>query len=94
MSLSPFDIDKVTQETLERERRNLERVSLVGDRLSYCDTSDQGIDGHESAREFLDTIEAFVHSKRRDVAYAKQRVKTLSQVTNRKSSPVLIGKGI
>lgn len=78
MSLSPKDINHVAHEMLERERKKLSRISLLGDKLSYHDDSDQGIDDHESAREFLDTLETFILSKSNNVARARQRARELS----------------
>ena len=36
---------------------------MLGDTLPYNDTSDSGIDGKESARAFLDTLEDFIMSR-------------------------------
>ena len=79
-SLSAMDINYVAHEKLERERKKIGRISLLGDKLSYHDDSDQGIDDHESAREFLDTLETFILSKSNDVARAKRRAQELSSV--------------
>ena len=84
-SLSPSDISGVTYERLERERRILSRVNLLGDELSYHDNSDQGIDGNESAREFLDTIEVFISTKTNEIAHARQRARQLSSTVSQSS---------
>ena len=78
MSLSPKDINHVTHGILERERKRLSRISLLGDKLSYEDDSDRGIDDHESAREFLNTLENFILSKSNNVARARLRARELS----------------
>ena len=93
-SLSAFEINRTARERLEQERNKLDRVSLLGDCLSYDDVSDQGIDGNESAREFLSTIEVFVASKAYDVLFARQRVRELSKDCENSFSKVSSPKGM
>ena len=92
--MSPSDINRVTHEILEKERENLGRVSLLGERLSYYDNSDEKIDGNESAREFLDTIEDFISSKTNDVTFARQRARELSWTISQSSSQKAADKGM
>ena len=48
---------------LSGERAKLARYSPDGGLLNYLDRSDYGIDHMESARDFLQSIQDFVHRK-------------------------------
>ncbi|KAL1967262.1 hypothetical protein VTN77DRAFT_3308 [Rasamsonia byssochlamydoides] len=62
-SLLPSEIMEVCEEMLSKERAKLVRKDLLGNELDYMDRSDHGIDQHESARDFLESIQAYVQSK-------------------------------
>ena len=62
-SLLPREIIVACEEILAPWRAKLNRVSLMGESLSYRDDSPNGIDQHESTRNFLDTVEDFLHTK-------------------------------
>ena len=49
------------------------RLSSTGVKLKYTDRSDAGIDQLESARDFLQSIEDYVHGKARALAVARER---------------------
>lgn len=62
-SLLPSEIMEVCEEMLSKERAKLVRKDLLGNELDYMDRSDHGIDQHESARDFLESIKAYVQTK-------------------------------
>lgn len=49
------------------------RLSATGVQLGYLDRSDAGIDQLESVRDFLQSIEDYVHGKARALAVARER---------------------
>ena len=59
---------------LSHEREKLIRHSAGGIELDYNDRSDAGIDHLESARDFMQSIEAFVHRKAVMLADARQKM--------------------
>ena len=62
-SLLPVEIMEVCEEMLSKERAKLQRKDLMGNQLGYMDRSDHGVDQHESARDFLDSINDYVQTK-------------------------------
>lgn len=62
-SLLPSEIMEVCEEMLSKERAKLVRKDLLGNELDYMDRSDHGIDQHESERDFLESIKAYVQTK-------------------------------
>ncbi|KAI1081373.1 beta and beta-prime subunits of DNA dependent RNA-polymerase [Whalleya microplaca] len=62
-ALLPFEILELCDSILNKERKRYQRRGLLhGEPLSYTDQSDYAIDEHESGREFLNTIEAYVRN--------------------------------
>lgn len=59
---------------LQQRRTNLARKSLIGEDLDYFDQSIAAIDDHESARDFLQSIEEFVSRKAHELAAARKRL--------------------
>ena len=62
-SLLGPEIMDVCEEMLSKERAKLERKDLLNKELGYMDRSYHGIDQHESARDYLQSIEDFVQIK-------------------------------
>ena len=60
--LEPDEIDNLCACMLDAERERYKRKNLFGEDLAFNDDSDRGVDGHEGARKFLDTIQAFIKS--------------------------------
>ncbi|KAI0152918.1 DNA-directed RNA polymerase III subunit RPC1 [Xylariaceae sp. FL1272] len=61
-ALFPFEIIALCESMLKKERLRYPRRGLLyGEPLRYTDTSDYGVDEHESGRNFLRTIEKHVH---------------------------------
>lgn len=67
----PWEIIVICTELLSDERSKLDRYSPIGNLLDYSDHSDYGIDHMESARDFLQSIEEFVHRKAHELAAAR-----------------------
>lgn len=61
-------------ELLSDERVKLARYSPDGRLLDYLDRSDYGIDHMESARDFLQSIQDFVHHKADELAKARTKM--------------------
>ncbi len=59
---------------LSHEREKLVRYSAGGVKLDYNDRSDYGIDHLESARDFMQSIEDFVHRKAHRLADARRKI--------------------
>jgi DNA-directed RNA polymerase III subunit RPC1 len=60
-ALLPYEITTLCEDLLSKEKDRLTRRGLLNNEiLKYDDQSDYGIDEHESARDFLDTISAYV----------------------------------
>jgi DNA-directed RNA polymerase III subunit RPC1 len=73
-ALLPYEITAYCEEALAKEKSKYLRKGLLGNEiLSYDDQSDYGIDEHESAREFIDTITRFVDGLASRLARARQR---------------------
>lgn len=62
-SLIPEEICKVCEEMLAPQRDKLVRKDLLGNILRYYDDTDHSIDQFENARDFLKSIENYVHEK-------------------------------
>ncbi|KAH7011995.1 hypothetical protein EDB80DRAFT_409590 [Ilyonectria destructans] len=74
-SMTPDEIRSFCNSVLENERRRFIRRGLLhNELLDYEDGSDYGIDEHESARNFLKTIESHVE----DLASKLERVRKLA----------------
>ncbi|GJN86683.1 DNA-directed RNA polymerase III largest subunit [Purpureocillium lilacinum] len=73
-AMTPTEIRKFADSMLEVERKRLPRIGLLKDRLEYEDTTDYGIDEHESARKFIKTIESHVEG----LAAKLERVRALA----------------
>ncbi|KND88847.1 DNA-directed RNA polymerase III subunit RPC1 [Tolypocladium ophioglossoides CBS 100239] len=58
-SMTPDGIREFCDSMLQVERKRLPRKGLLGEELAYDDGTDYGIDEHESARRFLETIESY-----------------------------------
>lgn len=69
--LSRAEIMELCEELLSAERAKLTRIDLSGTKLEYMDRSDHGIDQHESARDFLQSIEDFVQIKADRLLYVR-----------------------
>lgn len=61
-------------ELLSEERSKLARHSLTGEVLDYSNNSDTGIDHKESARDFIQSIEDFIHRKARELGAARTKM--------------------
>jgi len=62
-ALLPFEILAVCDSMLKKERDRYRRRGLLnGEPLNYNDTTDYGVDEHESGRNFLTTIQNYVRS--------------------------------
>ncbi|RDW91191.1 putative DNA-directed RNA polymerase III subunit RPC1 [Coleophoma crateriformis] len=73
-ALLPYQITALCEKLLAPERKKYARKGLLhGEPLPYDDPSDYGIDEHESARGFLDTITKYVGSLASRLAKARQR---------------------
>ncbi|KUJ15690.1 beta and beta-prime subunits of DNA dependent RNA-polymerase [Mollisia scopiformis] len=72
-SLLPWEVTAECIELLKPEIARYGRKGLLGDTLEYDDTSNYGIDEHESARGFLQTITKFVAGLASRMAKARQR---------------------
>ncbi|GAB7350023.1 hypothetical protein MBLNU459_g0697t1 [Dothideomycetes sp. NU459] len=72
--LRPIEILNITARTLDPEREKLDRISLLGEKLGYKDTSDHGIDQLESARDFLDTVQNYVAIKADKLASIRTKI--------------------
>ena len=59
----PREIIVACEELLSPWRAKLNRVSLLGESLAYRDDSSKGVDQYESTRNFLDSVEDFIHTK-------------------------------
>lgn len=59
---------------LSGERDKLARYSPDGRLLDYLDRSDYGIDHMESARDFLQSIQDFVHRKAHELAKVRKKM--------------------
>lgn len=59
---------------LSPERAKLKRHSAAGVELDYNDRSDAGIDHLESARDFMQSVEDFVHRKAHMLADARKKM--------------------
>lgn len=70
----PWEIVAVCDELLSKERLKLVRYSPDGKILDYLDNSDAGIDHKESARDFILSIENFVHRKAHELAAARRKM--------------------
>ena len=57
-------------------KEHLARVSLVGCNLEYLDRNYDGIDDKESARDFLQSVEAFLTRKAGERATLRDRLNT------------------
>ncbi|ORY11690.1 DNA-directed RNA polymerase III subunit RPC1 [Clohesyomyces aquaticus] len=63
-TMDPQDVRDYTVERLNTERNKFIRYKLDGvTQLDYNDSSIEGIDQHESIRDFLDTVQDFVFKK-------------------------------
>ena len=80
-SLLPWEILATCEELLSKERARLIRTSLLGERLEYSDTSLTGVDGMESARDFLSDIESYVRTKAMAQAKLRERYGLPSALT-------------
>lgn len=60
---------------LSGERAKLARYSPDGRLLDYLDRSDYGIDHMESARDFLQSIQDFVHRKAHELAKVRAKMR-------------------
>lgn len=69
--LSRSEIMELCEELLSIERTKLARSDFKGNDLEYMDRSDYGIDQHESARDFLQSIEDFVKVKADRLLYVQ-----------------------
>lgn len=61
--LLPSEIRNLCYELLASERAKLNRIDLMGRQLDYMDRSNRGVDQHESARDFLQSVEDYVGAK-------------------------------
>ncbi|KAK2759928.1 hypothetical protein FQN54_002664 [Arachnomyces sp. PD_36] len=69
--LSRTEIMELCEELLSVERAKLTRSDLNGNALEYTDRSDHGIDQHESARDFLQSVEDYVKIKADRLLYVR-----------------------
>ena len=73
-SLLPWEIIATCNDLLSAERLNYGRLSASGKPMEYQDQSDAGVDQKESGREFLKSIEDFVHRKADELAAARKKL--------------------
>ncbi|KAI5857314.1 beta and beta-prime subunits of DNA dependent RNA-polymerase [Durotheca rogersii] len=60
-ALLPFEIMELCRSILDEERKRYQRRGLLrGEPLDYTDESDYAVDEHESAREFLKSIQTHI----------------------------------
>ena len=85
-SLLPWEIIALCDDLLLNERSKLARYSINGDILDYTDHSDFGIDHMESARDFLRSIEEFVHRKAHELGAARTKLGLPSGLDKRRLS--------
>ncbi|CAI6342551.1 unnamed protein product [Periconia digitata] len=63
-TMSPDQVRTYTKDWLDKERAKLTRYKLDGvTLLDYADKSDMAVDEHESLRDYIDTVQAFVFKK-------------------------------
>jgi len=72
--LHPWEIIETCTKLLSPERAKLKRHSAGGVELDYNDRSDAGTDHLESARDFMQSIEEFVHRKAHILADARRKM--------------------
>ena len=73
-SLVPWEIRELCSKLLAAVRQRLNRISPSGKSLDYRDHSPAAIDEHESARDFLDEVEDFIHDLAERQATARKRL--------------------
>ncbi|OTB09250.1 hypothetical protein M426DRAFT_316541 [Hypoxylon sp. CI-4A] len=68
-ALLPFEIIELCESMLNKERERYQRRGLLhGEPLEYRDTSNYGVDEHESARDFLDTVHKHIEDLAKKLA--------------------------
>ena len=73
-SLLPYEIIALCEDLLSNERAKLTRYSPDGNLMDYGSCSSVGVDQMESARDFLDSIEEFLHEKAHAQAAARTKL--------------------
>ncbi|KAI9699676.1 MAG: hypothetical protein M1836_002710 [Candelina mexicana] len=71
-SLLPYEIYEICDDLLATEKAKLARVSFNGEPLDYDDLTIEGIDQHESARDFLRSIRDYLGAKAHRIAKARE----------------------
>jgi DNA-directed RNA polymerase III subunit RPC1 len=71
--LVPYEVTAECKKLLEPEMAKYGRKGMLGEKLDYDNDTDYGIDEHESARGFLETITKFVAGLASRMAKARQR---------------------
>lgn len=95
-SLLPWEIIATCNDLLSPERLKYCRLSACGNPIEYLDQSDAGVDQKESGREFLKSIEDFVHRKADELAAARKRLGLSAgfekREVSRRKNPVAVSK--
>ncbi|KAH8704259.1 putative DNA-directed RNA polymerase III largest subunit [Talaromyces proteolyticus] len=65
--LLPSEIMQITEKVLSKERARFERKGLFGEALGYMERTDYGIDQYESARDFIESVHAYIESKANNI---------------------------
>lgn len=73
-SLLPWEIVELCDELLQPEKDKYARTSIEGRQFDYSDRSDAAVDQLESARDFLRSIEEFIHRKAQDLATIRKNL--------------------
>jgi len=73
-SLLPYEINNKVKETLDLERKKLERRDLFEKLLPYESTESMHIDGLEAHRGFLNEVEEFVNKQAANLSDARRHV--------------------
>ncbi|KOS19462.1 DNA-directed RNA polymerase III subunit RPC1 [Escovopsis weberi] len=72
-TMLPNEILELCKSVLDKEKERYKRRRLVDNQLlDYADQSNEAIDEHESARNFLETIQAFVAGRADKLAKARK----------------------
>ena len=73
--LLPWEIQRITKRSVNKMKASLTRRNLKGKELEYNDQSLNNTDEKEAAREFIESIEAFMGRKSQEIAALREKVK-------------------
>ncbi|KAK5114578.1 hypothetical protein LTR85_010155 [Meristemomyces frigidus] len=72
--LLPDEVNAILDKTLDAERAKLVRLADNGEVLPFRDDTDEGVDQLESVRNFLDTVQVFIHTKVNGITSTQTRM--------------------